>query len=121
MSTDYYGLCEPVTYLKLETGQGHDKLKVWINHALAGELTLANRETKQFIKLFAQYSDCLMHTHWGGNECGAVVSEHDEDLIDEMCVISEYGELLTVRQVRARDGAKRSDGLPTELMGYEES
>ena len=49
-----------------------------------------------------------------------MVTINDKHLADEATVISEYGDLLTVAQVKARDGVERSDGWPTELFGYEE-
>jgi len=72
--------------------------------------------------IFALYEEddrCPLRTHWGGPGCGAVVTVHDSELPDEAVVISEYGDLLTVGEVKARQGARRKDGWPTELFGYE--
>ena len=124
MSTSYYRLRPPITHLRLEEGEGHDKLKIWVNHGLAGELVIANREIRQFLDCFALYeadNECPLRSFWGGAERGAIVYANEDDLPDEMMVISEYGELLTVAQVEARDGAKRRDGMPTELFGYEDN
>lgn len=72
-----------------------------------------------FLTKYEDDGDCPMRTHWGGSEVGSIVTENENNLPDEMIVISEYGDLLTVREVRARQGAKRKDGAPTELFGYE--
>lgn len=121
MSTSYYRLRPPVTYLQIVGGAGHDGLSIWVNHALVGTLTLANRETKSFLKMFSEWYEPPIRTHWGGPDRGAVVTVVEEDLSDEELLISEYGQLLTVAQIKARDGAKRKDGMPTELFGYEEA
>ena len=122
MSTSYYRLKKPITHLRLTESPGHDRLTIWVNHAMSGTLTLANRETQEFLRLFAQYQEdarCPLRTYWGGSDRGSVVTVNDDTLPDEMCVISEYGQLLTVAEVKARAGTKRSDGMPTELFGYE--
>ena len=122
MSTSYYRLKPPVTHLRLEKGEGHDRLRVWVNHALAGVLTLRKEETHSMLDCFTLYEDdfcCPLRTRWGGADRGAIVTENDT-LPDEAVVISEYGQLLTVAEVKARDGATRKDGMPTELFGCEE-
>ena len=120
MSTYYYRLQKPITSLRLEKGKGHDKLWVWVNNALSGKLILRNDETKSMISLFAS-GDSVLSTHWGGENNGTVVTVLETNLLEGEVVISEYGELLTVREVKRREGAKRQDGMPTELFGYEET
>ncbi len=120
MSTSYYRLKPPVTHLKLEAGEGHDRLRIWVNHALAGVLTLRKEETREFILGFADKNKSVMHVYWGGPERGIVVHAKEANLLDGMIVIPEYGEFLTVAELNALNGAKRKDGMPTELFGYEE-
>lgn len=120
MSTSYYGLHKPITHLRVESSnQGHTKLAIWIDHGHAGTLTIPTQSLGDVLFLLF---DCDKHpplrTHWGG-EYGAIVTVCDKDMPDEAVLISEYGKLLTVGQVKARDGAKRLDGMPTELFGYE--
>jgi len=121
MSTSYYRLKSPVTCLRLKKGPRHDYLSIWVNHALVGQLTLANRETQSFLQILAEWNEPPMRTHWGGSGRGAVVTINDPNLSDEDLLISEYGQLLTVAQIKERDGAKRKDGMPTEMFGYEEA
>ncbi len=85
-------------------------------------MTLRNEEVKSFVGMFAEYeedNECPLRTHWGGKDRGAIVTVNDEEIADEAIVISEYNEILTVAEVKARDGARRADGMPTELFGYE--
>lgn len=124
MSTSYYRLRKPVTYLALSRPEGmHNSLRIWINHALAATITLRKEETNDVLRLLSQDGDDFearpLHTYWNG-ELGAVVIVNDKTIHDEELVISDYGELLTVQQVKARNGAKRKDGKPTELFGYED-
>ena len=122
MSTSYYRLAPPVTHIRIEERGEHCEVYLWLNHANVGSITVRNDEKKELIRLFTLYEDdshCPLRTHWGGKERGAIVTINDETISNQAVVISEYGELLTVEQVKNRDGAKRSDGLPTELFGYE--
>ena len=124
MSTSYYRLIEPITSLRLEEGLGHDRLTIFENGANAGTLTLTKGLGRRVAGCFSQHEDdsqCPMRTHWGGKDRGAVVTVNDVTLPDDATVISEYGDILTVAQVKARDGRKRTDGYPTELFGYEEA
>ena len=123
MSTSYYRLAPPTTHIRVEETPGHARLTLFINHAMSGTLIVRQDEMKETVRLFQLYEDddqCPLRTHWGGKDRGTVVTVNDETLPEEAVVISEYGELLTVAQVKARDGAKRADGFPTELFGYED-
>lgn len=124
MSTSYYRLKPPVTYLRIEDQGSHNKISVWVSHGLSGALVVSKRETHAIVDMFTLHekdSQCPLRTHWAGASRGTVVTINDDTLADEICVVSEYGELLTVGEVKARDGAKRSDGMPTELFGYEKA
>ena len=121
MSTNYYRLRPPITHLKLQReGEGF-KLFVWVNHQLSGRLILDKQDTHQVLDCFTLKEPddkCPLRSYRGGDERGTVVYENVL-LPGEALVISEYGELLTVAQVKARHGAQRKDGMPTELLGYE--
>lgn len=118
MSTNYYRLNPPITHLRLEDRGGHDRISIWVDHGLAGSLTVSKRETRGIIQMFSS-DKCSLCTHWAGAERGVVVTVNDETIPDEAVVISEYGELLTVAEVKRRDGARCGNGMPTELFGYE--
>lgn len=122
MSTSYYRLKEPFTSLRLQEGPGHDRITLWENGANCGTLTVSKGRGRMVARSFAEYADdsrCPLRTHWGGPDHGAVVTVNDPDISDDATVISEYGDVLTVREVKARDGTRRRDGWPTELFGYE--
>ena len=122
MGTSYYRLKPPITHLKLETDGMNNRLYVFVNGGYVGKLVLNEQDTCQVLNCFAlRESDnkCPLHSYWGGAEQGAVVCEN-EKLPDATIVISEYGKLLTVAQVKARYGAKRKDGLLAELLDFEE-
>ena len=67
----------------------------------------------------ADDGDCPMRTHWGGRDRGCVVTENAKGLDPETTLVSEYGEPLTVGQIRGRAGHVRKDGWPGELFGYD--
>lgn len=123
MSTTYYHLQHPVTRFEChsEMGPAIVWLTVYLEGKSAGSLAIPKELIRQWMKLFIDYDSDMnapLRTHWGGADVGSVVTVN-ENLPDDAQVISEYGELLTVGQVKARHGAKRADGWPTELFGYE--
>lgn len=121
MSTDYYLLEAPITNLRIEPRGTHADISLWVNDGKAGTVTVRDSEVNEFIRLFMSDFDVL-HTSWGGKSVGTIVRDEIGIPVDDATqVISEYGELLTAGQVRARAGAKRADGMPTELFGYEEA
>ena len=120
MSTEYYKLRKPFTYLYLTREGDRDRLVVWIANFESGTLTIPSRHTKDILRSFFDDYVPVLRTHWGGKDRGAIVTV-EEELPNKAVVLSEYGELLTVAQVRARAGATRRDGMPTELFGYEDA
>lgn len=120
MSTDYYRLKEPITSIQAEILGGHTHVGIWVNHAKSGTLVFRNEEWKEAIWLFRDGESLPpMHSHWGGVEAGTIVTSR-ETLPDEQQLLSEYGELLSVKDIKSRHGSKRKDGWPTELFGFEE-
>ena len=123
MSTSYYRIAKPISALKIHDNTDRlDTIEFWIAGEYVGALTMDKRHVKSFVRQFVEYTDdfhCPLRTHWGGSQ-GAIVTINDESAADDDLVISEYGDLLTVAQVKARHGAKRKDGFPTELFGYED-
>ena len=114
MGTNYYRLRSPITHLRLEESPGHDRLTLWVNHANAGTITLRNEETHEFILGFVDKNEPIMYAYWSGFEQGTVVRIKKANLLDKTVVISEYGEVLTVAEVKACNGANRRDRMPKE-------
>ena len=106
MSTSYYTLKEPVTSIRPEVKGGHTHVGIWINHGKAGTLVFRNEEWGKGIWLFFNddVGDAPIHQHWGGDKEGLVVNEYTLNLKDEQQMISENGELTTVREIRAEAG-----------------
>ena len=106
MSTNYYHLREPITNLRM-TPEG---LEVSIRGQVAGLLALEPEASSGEIALmFADEqgddSRCPMRTLWGGTAQGCIVRENTRGLDPALVLVSEYGEIFTVAQVRAFAGA----------------
>lgn len=125
MSTSYYRLRPPVTSVRVESAGHHDRVHVWVEHGLAGALVVPKDCTPSLLLLLSNEemddSKVPLRTLWGGDIRGTIVQVNDPGLPDGCQVVSEYGEVFTVGAVKARQGVRRTDGMPTELFGYEPS
>jgi len=126
MSTSYYYIREPFTSVRLEEGPGHDRVTLWERGANCGTLVLSLGSGKRLVSMFAAGDDddsrAPIRTHYGGKDVGAVVTENVSGLDPSLVLISEYGEPLTVEQIRARAGhGKNASGIGGigELFGYD--
>ena len=119
MSTEYYRLKPPFTSIRIDSDAAHDRVTLWEDHANAGTLVLSSGRGRILARMLSDDGPPVMRSYWGGSEVGTVVTESVSDLNVNEFVLSEYGECLTVERVRARAGAKRADGMPTELFGFE--
>lgn len=68
MSTEYYCLKPPLTSLRLEEGEGHDRITVWERGACAGTLTLSSGAGSVVAGLFFYDSPCIVRTSSGLEE-----------------------------------------------------
>ena len=104
MSTSYYALKKPITSIRPEVMGGHTHVGVWVNHAKSGILVFRNEEWTKAIWLFVEknISEPPMRALWGGTKDGYIVEETDASSPAEQQMISEYGELTTVGQIRAK-------------------
>ena len=108
MSTNYYYPAEPVKSLRVENGELHVELSDDSSFTLA----LDRAEETGFLHLLADDVDdpaAPMRTIWGGVGVGTVVREQVRGLDPDLLLISEYGELFTVAEIRARAGAGKGD------------
>ena len=124
MSTHYYKLKQPLTSVRILNDESptHKQISIWIKHGLAGILTIPIDLISHFLFCLYDQDGEVVYTSWGGKEKGSQVNFIGDSryLPDDMTLISEYGEVYTLKEVKAKQGAKRSDGMPTELFGYEE-
>ncbi len=77
----------------------------------AGVLYFSEEHAPTILKMFALREDddkCPMRTHYGGVEQGTVVTINDPSLSDLDILISDNGELLTVREIKATEGAGKA-------------
>jgi len=129
MGTSYYKLQEPITRIHIENHlpplDHLVQLLLWVEgkEACAGELTLTEEQAHTLVDCLLNRDDTpAFHSHWGG-KLGTVVQEYEGQegpWPGDMTVVSEYRDIMTADQVRARQGAKREDGMPTELFGFED-
>lgn len=107
MSTEYYALKKPITSIRPEIMGGHTHVGIWVNHAKSGTLVFHNDEWKDAIWLFVEKNVVTppIHSFWGGTKDGCIVKEIDASSPVEQQMVNEFGELMTVGQIRAK--AKR--------------
>jgi len=104
MSTDYYWLRDPFTSIRLEEGEVHDRVTLWEGGANCGTLTLRAGHGRVVCRMFADTDDANapIHTHFGGADVGCVVTESASALDEPYILVSEYGQPLTVGEIRKR-------------------
>lgn len=102
MSTEYYALKKPITSIRPKIMGGHTHVGIWVNHAKSGTLLFRNDEWADAIWLFVDKDESPMRTFWGAVKDGCIVKETDASSPAEQQVVSEFGELITVGQIRAK-------------------
>jgi len=75
MSTSYYNFKKPVTCVKVKMQGSHAKVSIFVNHALAGELTLWEEELGDFLNLFVEFGTPIFHSHYGGKDKGEILEQ----------------------------------------------
>jgi len=101
MSTSYYRLKPPITSIRIDDLGNHDRINVWVSHGLSGSLTVSKDETPQILFMFAEIeldeTKCITAT-W--SKLFGTIINNDKGLSDTDCVISEYGKLHTIGEIR---------------------
>ena len=113
MSTNnyyYYYLAYPITRLRItHTIPGIVSIHVTVATEETGKLVVSPEHVSALMRLFSQIepddSRCPIYTYCGDVSRGCVVVENVRGLDPNLQLISEYGELLTVAEIRALDGA----------------
>lgn len=115
MSMSYFRLREPIAALHVNAGALTALVEITIvGGRCAGALDISLDDLGPLLRLFAdRHGAPILRTSWGGKAVGTVVCEQWSDPPpDGIQLISEYGELLTAGEIRARAGAGRGDDLP---------
>ena len=124
MSTSYYYTQSPFS-VRLEKDPGYDRVTIFEKGTNCGTLTVTAGMGGAVCWLFSEHNvdddHAPMCTHWGGKNVGCVVTENVRGLDPNLQLISEYGEPMTVAEIRALAGHVRKDGRPGELFGYDKS
>jgi len=105
MSTSYYRLREPITSLKLKNDGGHDKLTVFENGANCGTLILSKGNGGIVALMFCVDEDdihCPIRTYYAGHDVGMVMQVNNKNISNDVTVISEYGDVCTIGEIKER-------------------
>ena len=100
MSTSYYPFRDTISSVRLAEGPGHDVIGVWQRGAKTGELVLTKGTGKTVMMLFVS-DEPAFHVTCGRLSVGTVVKTTllGEAMKHSEYVLSEFGELFTVREV----------------------
>lgn len=112
MSTSYHRLKEPITRLRLKTRDGRTRVSVWLDGTYAHALIVKGEFATTVVRMFADEqgdNECPVRTHWAGQR--VVVTENVPDLDPEMQLISDYGEIWTVAEIREWAEKSKSKSL----------
>lgn len=96
MSTRYYALQEPITSLRVKDIGGHKEISIWINRALSGRLTVRNEELPSVLSNVFSSEEEMFHSNSGW---GYYAHQYFDDNAQ---LISEYGELFTVAEIKEK-------------------
>jgi hypothetical protein len=114
VSTSYYHLREPVTALKLRNHDdaelmhgakdgGHTWIDVDISGHAAGSLRVRDEDVPGVLLMLSDrggHDDVPVRTSWGGEGVGCQVTERVRGLDPNLQLVSEYGELMTLAEIR---------------------
>ncbi len=110
MSVSWFRIASPITYIQQVPWalvSNYTTLQFWIDNDSLGVLYFSEEHAPAILKLFALREDdtkCPMRTHYGGVGQGTVVTINDPNLNDADMLISSNGELLTVKEIKAKEG-----------------
>ncbi len=111
MSVSYFRIVPPITHIQQGEYDDYACLRFYYAEGptmmSAGVLYVPQKHAPTILKLFALREDddkCPMRTHYGGVKQGAIVTINDPNLDDKDVLISSNGELLTVKEIKAKEG-----------------
>lgn len=107
MSTSYYYLKEPFTSATMYEDGAHATIMLEVRGVPAGSLRVLKDLVPDVLYALAEpaYDNRVpMRTGFGGANAGCVVTENVRGLDPSLVLVSEYGELFTVAEIRAMAG-----------------
>ncbi len=99
MSTEFYPFKGTISSVRLECGPGHDTIGVWQAGAKCGELTVTKGAGKDLVFLFASDVAAFNVVNTGLASVTVHVFPYGVGMLPDQFVISEYGELMRVKDV----------------------
>lgn len=102
MSTSYYPLKDPITSLSI-ANDVHSKITFWIRHKNSGTLTVDRNDTASIVLMLIDDTNApAMTSYYGGDKIGTIVVENKPNLLAEQILVSEYGKVLNISQIREK-------------------
>ena len=94
MSVNYYNFKHPITSVLVEKirGDSHAKVRIFVNHAFTGELTLRVSELEDFLDILIDYSKPVFHQYFGSVDKGVILERGAASPISSY-VINEHFEI----------------------------
>lgn len=98
MSKSYYRFKKPITCVRVDSEGKHDKVTVWVNHQNSGTLVVDAEQRPNILDILTDDFNPVLHCYSGGDK-GPCVIKNDPDISDDEYVISEYNEVVLVKDV----------------------
>lgn len=101
MSTNYYFPLPGISSIRLHEGEAHDQVTVFQEGKNAGTLTLSKGTGRTIVSALS-VDDDIPPVRTYGSKSGIILEEHYQHLDELTCLISEYGEPITLRELRRK-------------------
>lgn len=111
MSTKYYTLQHPITRLEVNYFPNTDLVQVWVGGEFSGTLIVPKDTASSLVRMFADddmYPPAA-HTSWGGDATGMRVTVYETYQPDDLQIISDYGGLTTIGELKAEAGRGKKE------------
>jgi len=92
MSVNYYNFKHPITSVSVEKirGDSYAKVRVFINHAFTGELTLRVSELEDFLDILVDYSKPVFHQYFGGADKGVIIERGPANPVSSYVIDEQF-------------------------------
>jgi len=101
VSTDYYPLKLPITSLSKcdQDEYNYVQLTIKVDGKFCGNLYIKDDEADNIICMLRSDTP-VIHTSWGGELVGVIIKTLTAYVPNDMQLISEYGELTTLKELK---------------------